>query len=400
MSSTAFRVSARVRQLANTCQTRSAPHPGSWRSGIMRLFLGLSLGLFFGPGAARAQGLEASEHVLEVGKEARSYIVVKPEGVSGPRPVVIALHGAGQSKEGFRDYFGLDAAAKANDFIAVYPQGEGRVWNDGRPAAMRLKAVLRPGDDVPFLVSLAHQLVKEGVADPSRIYLAGISNGGFMVERMACEFPHVFAAYTVIMATAPANYREECKPSRPVSVMFIHGTADTVIAYDGFWTPLGATLSAPDSAALFAGLNGCGAPQERALPDLDKWDGTSVTEQKWSNCRNGSAVRFLTVERGGHQSPARVETASPIGATFLGLRNRDIDAADEAWRFMSAFSLPGGRVAETRNRKPGRKPAAPAQQMPEPSAPSAYAPAAPETGAQPEALSPVDQDGAARTTLW
>ncbi len=356
---------------------------------------------FLAPALVQAGQLEVSEHVLKVGEETRSYLMAVPEGSSGPRPVVIALHGAGQSKEGLRSYFGLDAAAQANNFIAVYPQGEGRVWNDGRPAAMRLKAVLRPGDDVPFLVSLAHHLVMQGIADPSRIYLAGISNGGFMVERMACEFPHVFAAYTTVMATAPANYRTECRPSRPVPIMLIHGTADSVIAYNGFWTPMGATLSAPDSAKMFAGLNGCGTPTSRALPDLDKWDGTSVTEQKWSNCRDGSAVRFLTVERGGHQSPARVETDAPIGATFLGLRNRDIDAADEAWRFMSAFSLPGSRTAEApkegrkQRTSSSRKPAVPAQ--PAPQTPSAYAP---DTSAPARTSDPVDQDGAGRTTLW
>ncbi|MGQ3674455.1 alpha/beta hydrolase family esterase [Xanthobacter sp. TB0139] len=315
---------------------------------------------------------ELSEHRLKVGGESRSYLMLQPQGGAGPRPVVIALHGAGQSAEGFRGYFGLDQTARANDFVVVYPQGGGRVWNDGRPAAMRLTGVLRPGDDVPFLVTLAQRLVKEGIADPSRIYLAGISNGGFMVERMACEFAHVFAAYTVIMATAPATYRKTCHPSRPVPIMFIHGTADSVIAYSGFWTPLGATLSAPDSAALFARLNGCGASTRRSLPNRDKWDGTSVTERSWGACRGGSKVRFLTVERGGHQSPARVDTDMAAATPFLGLRNRDIDAGEEAWRFMSAFSLPRPKP-EGGERPVAASPlAVPLQSTPE--APSAYAP--------------------------
>lgn len=279
---------------------------------------------------------------LSVNGEDRRYVVVTPEGVSGPVPVVIALHGAAQTPESFRAYFGLDAAAAAHGFVAVYPEGEGRVWNDGRPAAMRLKMVLRPGDDVAFLVALARSLAEQGIADPARIYLTGISNGGFMVQRMACEHAELFAAYSSIMATAPANYREECKPNRPVPIQFIHGTADSVIAYSGFWTPVGATLSAPESARLFARINGCGASTQRELPHLDLTDVTAATLRRWDNCRDGSAVELISIERGGHQPPARVDTKPDLATPFLGLRGRDVDSGEEIWRFMSAF---GGTVA-------------------------------------------------------
>ncbi|MFH3480334.1 extracellular catalytic domain type 1 short-chain-length polyhydroxyalkanoate depolymerase [Xanthobacter variabilis] len=284
-------------------------------------------------------GAAPNRQQIEVGQETRTYLVSNPAGVAGPAPVVIALHGAMQTPQSFRAYFGLDAAAAANGFVAVYPQGEGKVWNDSRPAAMRLKAVLRPGDDAAFLVALVAKLVADGVADPARIYLTGISNGGFMVERMACEHADLFAAYSVIMATTPANAREECRPARPVPMLFIHGTADTVITYNGFWTPMGATLSAPDSAAFFARLNGCGDPVKRALPDVDPLDGTTVTERTWQGCRDGATVTLLSVEGGGHQSPARVETRPDLATPFLGLRNHDIDAGEEVWRFMSAYTL-------------------------------------------------------------
>ncbi len=283
---------------------------------------------------------------LSVNGEDRRFVVVTPEGVSGPAPVVIALHGAAQTPESFRAYFGLDAAAAAHGFVAVYPEGEGRVWNDGRPAAMRLKMMLRPGDDVAFLVALAQRLAQDGIADPARIYLTGISNGGFMVQRMACEHAELFAAYSSIMATAPANYREECKPDRPVPIQFIHGTADSVIAYAGFWTPVGATLSAPESARLFARINGCGASTQRELPDLDQADGTTAVLRRWDGCRDGSAVELISIERGGHQSPARVDTKPDLATPFLGLRSRDVDSGEEIWRFMSAFG--GGATPSSR----------------------------------------------------
>ncbi len=290
------------------------------------------------PAASATAGSLRTEQI-RVGKEQRPYLILTPDGPPGPRPVVVALHGAMQTPESFRAYFGLDAAAEAHGFVAVYPEGDGRVWNDGRPAAMRLKAVLRPGDDVSFLVLLVRKLVAEGIADPNRIYLTGISNGGFMVQRMACEHATLFAAYSVIMATTPANYREECHPARPVPIMFIHGSADSVIAYDGFWTPVGATLSAPDSARLFARINGCSAEASRKLPDLDAFDGTSVSERRWSSCRDGADVVLMRVANGGHQPPVRVDTKPDLATPFLGLRSHDIDSGEEVWRFMSAFSL-------------------------------------------------------------
>ncbi len=301
-----------------------------------RLVLCLLLASFALPAVAQ----EASgERRLTVGREERSYLLSIPPGAAGPQPVVIALHGAGESAEGFRGYLGLEETASQKRFTTVYPQGIGRVWNDGRPAAMRLKAMLTPGDDVAFLLALTQTLVADGIADPNRIYLMGISNGGFMVERMACEHADLYAAYSVIMATAPANYREECRPSRPVPIMFIHGTADAVVAWDGFWTPVGATLSAPDSAELFATLDGCETSEAKDLPDLDRFDGTTVSLRRWSRCDGVGEVALYRVERGGHQSPARVKTTVELATPFLGLRNRDIDAGAESWAFFSRYTL-------------------------------------------------------------
>lgn len=291
------------------------------------------------PAAAQDSGRLATE-TFKVGSEERSYLIdLPPQAKPAPRPTIIALHAAGQTSEGLRDYLGLAPAARREGYVTVYPQGIGRVWNDGRPAAMRLKAVLTPGDDVPFLVALAQRLVQQGIADPARIYLMGISNGGFMVERMACEFAELFAAYSVAMATAPANYREECKPSRPVPIMFVHGTADGVIAWNGFWTPLGATLSAPDSAALYARLDGCTEATDQDLPDLEPADATTLSVRRYGGCEDGVEVMLYRVERGGHQSPARVETKPGLATPFLGLRNRDMDMGEASLAFFSRYSL-------------------------------------------------------------
>ncbi len=340
-----------------------APTLGVWQSWLRRgaaasrmFFASLFLFLIWS-GSAPLHAESIKDLRLSVNGETRRYVVVTPDGVSTPAPTVIALHGAAQTPESFRAYFGLDAAAAKHGFVAVYPEGEGRTWNDGRPAAMRLKMMLRPGDDVAFLVALARRLASDGIADPNRIYLTGISNGGFMVQRMACEYAELFAAYSAIMSTAPANYKEECQPSKPVSIQFIHGTADSVIGYAGFWTPLGSTLSAPDSARLYAALDGCGPATSTKLPDLAPDDGTTAELRRWEGCRDGSAVELITIERGGHQSPAMVDTKPDLATPFLGLRSHDIDAGEEVWRFMSVYGGLPAAVPSVPTRKPKPKPA-------------------------------------------
>lgn len=293
------------------------------------------------PASANPATSDLAEEHIQVGREDRTYLISRPPGITAPAPTVIALHAAGQSSQSFRDYLGLDASATPQGVVTVYPQGIGRVWNDGRPAAMRLKALLTPGDDVPFLILLVQRLVQEGIADPRRIYLLGISNGGFMVERMACESANLFAAFAVTMATAPANYREECAPARPVPIMFVHGTADSVIGWFGFWTPLGATLSAPDSALLYAALDRCAQTKTEPLTDRDPLDGTSISLQTWTNCEGGAEVRLYKVDGGGHQSPARVRTKPDLASSVLGLRSRDMDMGEASLAFFSRFALPG-----------------------------------------------------------
>ncbi len=385
-------------------QAPDDPTLGVWQSWLRRgaaggwMFLA-SLFLFLLWSASAPLLAESVKDLrLSVNGETRRYVVVTPDGVSTPAPTVIALHGAAQTPESFRAYFGLDAAAAKHGFVAVYPEGEGRTWNDGRPAAMRLKMMLRPGDDVAFLVALARRLASDGIADPNRIYLTGISNGGFMVQRMACEYAELFAAYSAIMSTAPANYKEECQPSKPVSIQFIHGTADSVIGYAGFWTPLGSTLSAPDSARLYAALDGCGPATSTKLPDLAPDDGTTAELRRWEGCRDGSAVELITIERGGHQSPAMVDTKPDLATPFLGLRSHDIDAGEEVWRFMSVYGGLPAAVPSVPPRKPKPKPATSVAAPKSPATTSGPADGSKPADAKPPAPKPQGASAAPPTT--
>lgn len=291
----------------------------------------------FSSAASRADEV----HTISVKGQNRVYQIHLPPawmpGTGGP--VVIALHGMLQSAGGMESYLGMERVADREGFAVVYPHGLGNAWKDGRAPALRMTFWSPPGDDVEFLSELVRTLVDRRIADPSRVYLMGLSNGGYMAYRMACERPDLFAAFATLSATVPSTYLRTCRPNRAVPILMINGTADMVVPYYGNGLPgRMSLLPVVKTAKLFAGLNGCGKPAESAVPRRTGMEATSVTLIYWSNCRDQSAVLLFRVNGGGHQSPSiGPGKETPIGLRILGLRNHDIDAAEEVWAFFRHY---------------------------------------------------------------
>ena len=84
-----------------------------------------------------------------------------------------------------------------------------------------------------FLRRLAVELAERGVADPGRIYVAGVSNGGMMALRLICEGADFVAGVGSVIASMPAAAGADCRPARPVPVVMFNGTADKLVPYDG-----------------------------------------------------------------------------------------------------------------------------------------------------------------------
>jgi polyhydroxybutyrate depolymerase len=162
-----------------------------------------------------------------------------------------------------------------------------------------------------------------------------------MVYRMACERPELFAAFATLSATVPSYYTASCKPSRPIPVLMINGTADMIVPFHGNGLPGSMSLlPVTQTAKLFARLNGCDKPAETPVPARGSFGGTSVTMVYWTNCREQSAVVLFRVNGGGHQSPSiGAGRVTPMGLQMLGLRNHDIDAAEEVWAFFKHYDL-------------------------------------------------------------
>jgi polyhydroxybutyrate depolymerase len=276
---------------------------------------------------------------IGTGGRDRNFILVLPEGAQRdrPMPTVIALHGGAMNGKSMRRIFGLDEFAEQDRFAVVYPDAVGRRWNDG------ISGHADGADDVRFMRNLADHLVRKGVADPKRIYLLGISNGGMMTYRVACQSPGIFAAYAAVIANMPKELADHCRPGGGTPLIVINSTDDPYNPYEGAddarWSR-GEVLSTLDTVDFWQRRNGCeGRSQEKPLPDKDNSDGSTVTARQYADCRTGSPVVLLTVQGGGHMPPGAQLRDRPMLRAMLGRANQDISAADISWKFFKRFPL-------------------------------------------------------------
>jgi polyhydroxybutyrate depolymerase len=201
------------------------------------LVVGLGVSVLVRRMHARAASPDDLSGTLESDGRSRAYFVHLPPGYTGkqPLPLVLVLHGATESPEGVEELSGMSLKADKENFIAVYPRGTGRLsnvptWNSGNCCGY---ALMNHVDDVGFLRALIEKLGHDYVVDPKRIYVTGISNGGMMTYRAACELSDKIAA----IAPVEGEQNVDCRPGSPVSVIVFHGTADHLVPFDGGTTP-------------------------------------------------------------------------------------------------------------------------------------------------------------------
>jgi polyhydroxybutyrate depolymerase len=235
-------------------------------------------------------------------------------------PLVVLLHGytsTGMLQDG---YFEMQSIAQDRGFLYVHPEGTtddrgAQFWN-GTDACCNLMG--STVDDSAYLTAVVEDIEATYSVDPKRIYFVGHSNGGFMSYRMACEHADKVAAIASLAGATFADV-DRCRPSEPVGVLQIHGTADSVIGYEGGEIQGNTFPGAPTTAATWAAYNGCGpTPQqtdarrdlEANLPDTD----TAVTA--FADCPAGGNVELWTIEDGSH-SPTLSSTFTEQVIDFL-----------------------------------------------------------------------------------
>jgi len=224
-----------------------------------------------------------------------------------PAPLLMLLHGYGVTGEVQFAYLRLAPVLDAHGILAVYPDG---TKNDlGKRYWKATAACCAPAgskvDDSAYLSAIIAEVRSEYSVDSRRIYVMGHSNGGFMSFRMACDHADVIAAIVSLEGAANAD-PEKCKPSHPVAVLAVHGTADQTITYDGGRTTRVGSAPYPGALAsvlAWAQLGQCATtPDVPAPPDRDIQQGRPpATVTSFSKeCAPGGHSELWTQADGVH----------------------------------------------------------------------------------------------------
>ncbi len=289
--------------------------------------------------AAHLGQLAPGDHrrTLAVEEMERQYLLHLPPAARDQEslPVVLAFHGGGSNAEQMAAFCGLNEKADREGFVAVYPDGAGRVerartWNAGNCCGYALRHDV---DDVLFVRRLLDDLKQAVPVDERRIYATGMSNGAMLCYRLASEMSDRFAAIAPVagpMGTA------ECSPARPVPVCHFHGTDDQFAPLRGGRgaRSLSQTnfYSVEHSIRCWVRANGCNVePQVTELPPSTD-DGTRVTRTVYAGGREGAEVALYTVHGGGHTWPGR----QPL-LRYLGPSTKNLSANDVMWEFFQRF---------------------------------------------------------------
>jgi polyhydroxybutyrate depolymerase len=257
-----------------------------------------------------------------------------------PIPLVIVLHGGGGSAEAMLALTlgGFNTLSEREGFIVVYPNGIEKHWNDGRGSSglSRYRAFRENIDDVGFISALIDLLIKEMNIDKKRIYITGISNGGIMSFRLACELSEKITAIASVTASMPEKLASHCSPLRPISVLIINGMDDPLVPWEGGEIRfgrlrLGKVLSVSETVKYWVKHNKCStSPQIFRQPDKDPFDGIRVRKEVYGQGREGTEVVLYTIEGGGHTWPGGYQY---LREGFIGKTSRDIDATEVIWNF-------------------------------------------------------------------
>jgi polyhydroxybutyrate depolymerase len=168
--------------------------------------------------------------------------------------------------------------------------------------------------------------------DERRVYATGISNGGMLAIRLACELSERFAAVAPVAATLTYN---ACAPTRSVPLMHIHGDADAHVPIGGGFGcgPSGVEYKSLDqSMALWAEENACTGD---AVELLREGNGICASE----GACDAETIRCV-VEDGGHDwhgGPPREGSLPACDAD--GAQSQTFNASEQIWQFFSRQHL-------------------------------------------------------------
>jgi polyhydroxybutyrate depolymerase len=177
---------------------------------------------------------------IDVNNQRREYRLVIPRSADGLTsvPVVFALHGANDTTDEMAASTGLDELAAEKGFLLVYLQG--RIFNWPPFIPPENPDILNP--DLEFFAAMCDWVVSRHHADPRRIYLVGVSQGGAMANAITARCSERIAATVAVCGWMPEPLDVEPLGTRhKCPMLFMVGSRDRQVppeavrvGYDAF----------------------------------------------------------------------------------------------------------------------------------------------------------------------
>ncbi|MDB5176444.1 MAG: putative polyhydroxybutyrate depolymerase, polyhydroxybutyrate depolymerase [Candidatus Saccharibacteria bacterium] len=235
----------------------------------------------------------------------RDYFVHTPKDFADTKyyPLLMFYPGRGASAQAAEAAYKLDALPA----VVVYPTP---TMGAGGMLAWQGAPYSSGSDDIGFTTAILDKTMSDLCIDRTKVYAAGMSNGGGFTSLLSCKLSSRFAAYAIVSG-ALYYPNGDCTPPRPSPLISIHGDQDQTVPYDG--SVFRKLPPVDDWIAARAAKNGCNNP-----PTTTYSNGDAVATV-WNNCKNGASVENVRIEGGIH--------------AWGQIPNEQI------WQFLSRFSL-------------------------------------------------------------
>lgn len=262
----------------------------------------------------------------------RAYRLHVPAGYRPGHPIalLLALHGGGGNMDIQADdrFYGQITSADQHGYAVAFPNGSSRLpgnklatWNAGLCCGYARDQNI---DDVGFLKAVVRDVQSRVDIQSDRIFADGMSNGGMMSHRLACEAADVFRA---VAAVAGTDGNDHCVPARPVSVLHIHAKDDPRVLFTGGSGSESAThadfVSVADTLERWLQRDSCAPRAERVLEVKGAYC------DLYRSCKGAAQVQLCVADEGGHSWPGGTK---PRGG---GEGSKAISANDVIWQFFS-----------------------------------------------------------------
>ena len=260
----------------------------------------------------------------------RTYKLYVPAIYSGNTavPLLFNFHGYTSNSNEQMFYGDFRNIADTANFLVVHPQG---TLDNTNTTHFNVGWGASTVDDVGFTEALLNSLSAAYSIDQNRIYAVGMSNGGFMSFRLACDLSAKIAAVGSVTGSMLPSTLVNCNATHQMPVIQIHGTTDPTVPYNG---SAGWTASVTNVLNHWATFNNCSpVPTIVNVPNTNLSDGSTVEKYTYDNGDNCSQVVHFKVTNGQHTWP---------GSIFnLAGTNYDFNASVQIWNFLSKYNIFG-----------------------------------------------------------